>query len=454
MKKQISFILAAVILLSVFCAAFTSCGSNKSFYDAIVCETEDFKVTAPMMSYFFMTQYSSYSSYLEMLGIDPDISLKEQECPMLREGTGSWFTYFIEITKGHVTELLALCQTAHDNGVELDDADRANVDSYVEDVKKAAKSKGYDFGKYISAVVNNPMREEDLRACLELEILAEKYAVIFENTLVHSDEEIEAYYNANKNEFSVVDVYAFTVVAKKGDEQNVRAAMETIASAKTAAEYNAFVKAYLEAQGELSEAEIEEQVAACLYKKATKDDFYISGDWAFSAKAGDTYVEENQGTFTAFLIAKAPYRNEDMTRSIRNVFVSAEDKSNKQKADLLYSEWEKAGFSEEYIISIAKKQSDDASTASNGGLLQNVIPGTVVAEVNEWLFDDDRKPGDSEMITSGTGWYLVYYIGEGSMPAWKTMVNSALFQNGYDKLIADYVKSIEYNEDALAKING
>ena len=40
------------------------------------------------------------------------------------------------------------------------------------------------------------------------------------------------------------------------------------------------------------------------------------------------------------------------------------------------------------------------------------------------------------------------------MPAWKSMVNSALAQEGYDKLVADYVKSIVYHEDVIAKIEG
>ena len=110
MKRRISLILAVVILLSAICVVFSSCKSGKTeLYDMIVCETKDYKVNASMMSYFFMTQYSSHSAYLEMLGIDPQVSLKEQECPLLRTGTGSWFTYFIEISKGHVTEILALC---------------------------------------------------------------------------------------------------------------------------------------------------------------------------------------------------------------------------------------------------------------------------------------------------------------------------------------------------------
>lgn len=455
MKRQISLILAAVILISAVCVVFSSCKSKEAvFYDSIVCETENFTVTAPMMSYFFMMQYGNHSSYFEMLGIDPQVSLKEQECPLLRTGIGTWFTYFIEITKGHVTEILALCQTAHDNGVKLDDGDLANVDAYVNEIKKTATSKGYEFDRYISLVVGNPMREEDLRACLELEILAEKYSLIYESSLVYSDEEIEAYYNENYADFAVVDVCAFTVNNKAGEEENIRSAMETIATAKTVAEYKAYVKAYLEAAENLTEAEIDEVVESCYYRGATKGDFYLSGDWAFGAKAGDTYVETAENGFTVFMLVKEPYRNEAATRTIRNVYLSSEDSSNKQKAELLYSEWEKAGFTEDYIASVAKQQSDDASTASNGGLLSNVIPGTVVTEVNNWLFDGTRKPGDCELITSGTGWHLVYYVGEGTMPAWKTMVNSALAQKGYDKLVADYVKSIEYNEDVLEKING
>ena len=44
MKRQISLILAAVIILSAVCVVFSSCKSKEaSFYDSVVCETEDFK---------------------------------------------------------------------------------------------------------------------------------------------------------------------------------------------------------------------------------------------------------------------------------------------------------------------------------------------------------------------------------------------------------------------------
>lgn len=458
MKKHIALVLALVLLFTS--AALSSCGSS-ALSKQTVCETEDFSVNAAMMAYFFKMQHDSYSSYYSILGIKPDVSLKEQECPLLKTGIGTWFTYFVELTKGHVTEILALCQTAHDNGVELDKEDRANIDSYISDVEGAARANGYSLNDYISKVVGNPMTEKDLRACLELEILAEKYSVIYESSLTYTADEMEAYYAENPAEFSVVDVYAYTVTVEPGKEAETRAAMEQIATAKTPAEYKAFVKAYIEATdkktGETAaerEERINSEVDACFFRGADQDDFYYSANWAFGAKVGDTYIESMNGTLTAFYLAKAPYRNEAATRDVRHVLFSKNTYKDDKTAKLIYSEWEKAGFSEEKISSIAQEHSDDAVSAVFGGLIKNVIPGTSVAAFDEWIFDADRKEGDHGIIESDIGWHIVYYVGDGELLAWQSLVNDALAANEYNELVSQYIKSIVYNEDAISLIDG
>lgn len=452
MRKIISLILTAAILLTA--VSLISCSDKKKdFSDLIVCETEDFEVNASMMSYFFKMQYNSYSSYLTTLGIKSDVSLKEQECPLLRVGTGSWFTYFVELTKGHVTEVLALCQTAHDNGIELDEADRKNIDSYVSSVENAAKSNGYSPDKYVTMIVGNPATIDDIRACLELEVLAEKYSLIYESAMTFTEEELEAYYSAHSDELDIVDVYAFTVTAKTGEEDTVREAMKTITSAKTPAEYKAFVRAYAESTG-ASATEAETAANNSYFSGASKDNFYYSADWAFSAKAGDTYLEEANGTFTAFMLVKEPYRNESATRSARHILLSNGVYKDSTKAEFLYSEWEKAAFAEGNFVSMAKQYSDDSSTSANGGLLDNIIPGTIVEPMDAWVFDSARNPGDHAIIESGLGWHLVYYIGEGNMPAWAAEANAALATETYNGLVSKFIGIIEYNEDVISKIDG
>ena len=102
-------ILAAVLVIGL--SVYTSLGDNGTLLrNKTAAESENFEINGTMMAYFYASNYQSYYSYLSYLGVDPSVSLKSQPCSYL--SGGSWFDYFVSITKTYTDELLALCEGA------------------------------------------------------------------------------------------------------------------------------------------------------------------------------------------------------------------------------------------------------------------------------------------------------------------------------------------------------
>lgn len=460
MKKILSFVLVLVMILSV--VSLTACGKKKTGAE-VVASTADFSVTQGMFAYFYKVTYSSYESYLEGLGVDTNVSLKQQECPYVLKGDKTWFTYFVEMTKDYVSEILALCQEAYEAGVTLDDEDIKSIDSYMTEINNAAKNYGAGIDEYVSLVVKNPFTGVDLRKCLEMEALAAKYSDEFYNTIDLSDDKIEEYYQANKAYYDTVDLYAFTVAADAEDIDYVRDAIAKLQSAEDGEEFLRLIREYIEADyirngreiDEAVQATIEDYLYSCEFRGVSTSDFNTktTSDWAKNAKVGETYLEESDESFTVYFIIREMSRDESLKRNVRIAFFSAETYKNDTIPQKVYKVWEESGFTEEKFIELNKEHSQDEDTRETGGLYTNIGYGDYVKEFNDWLFAEERTAGDHGLVETSLGWHLVYYVGENEIAQWESDVITEYADEMYNKMIDEYYYSLVYDDAVIAEID-
>ena len=459
MKKILSFVLVLVMLFSV--VSLTACKEKKTGDDVVV-STENFAVTQGMFAYFFKVTLSGYDGYMESLGIDTAISLKAQECPYVLKGEKTWFTYFAEMTKDRVIDMLALCQEAYNAGVTLDEEDTASIDSYMTDISAAAAQSGYGIDEYVSLVVNNPFKGTDLRKCLEMEMLATKYSDMFYENIDLSNEEIEAYYAANSAYYDSVDMLAFTVAADEDDADYVRRTISSLQAAESGEEFLRLVREYIEADyerngqviDEAAEATIEDYLYSCEYRGITTADFIIeeTAAWAKTAEVGDTYLEESDGSFSVYFIERAMSRDESLKRNVRIAYFSAETYKDDTVPTTVYKTWEESGFTEETFIELNKKYSQDEDTRETGGLYTNIGYGDYLKEFNDWLFDEDRAAGDGGLVKTDLGWHLAYYVGENEIPQWKSDVITDCADDKYNEMIDKYYYSLVFDDTVISGI--
>ena len=498
MRRIVSFILAIVFAMGCVCG-LTACndGSDAPETDIpetntsetevpkesddkdnadiilrqiIVAETQDIKVTGAMMAFLFSTNVQQYSTYLSMLGVNSTISLKSQTCPLLSDTNGTWFDYFVKTTEAQITELLVFAQGAKDAGIELTAEEQKSIDDIMADIEAESKSYGYpDINTYLLAVTGNAINLSDVRDCYELNALANKYYAQFIDSLEATREEREAYYIENADSIDHVDIYKYNVLASdfegETEDQKItlaRAHAEDLAAINEVDDFAAAIRAEIEKANvqrddETAEefAERKEELFAATYSKYTAIAELTSDvkEWVKTANVGDTFVESADGTtFTVYMLEATPYRNEEKSRNIRHILFSNANSTTDEKAKEVLDEFIAAGATEAEFERLAKEYSDD-TTASVGGLIENVLKGQMVAEFEGWMFDESRQVGDYGIIKSAYGWHLMFYPGEGEFTYWEIVTNKVIVQDKLNAYFAEKSADIEFDQSAIEKIN-
>lgn len=433
----------------------------------VAAESENFEVDGAMMTYYFYTNYQSYSGYAQYLGIDTSKSLKAQTSVT---GSGTWFDYFASMTQGYIREILALCEAAKADGIELEDADTKSIKDSIDALRTTASDNGYSLNQYLVAAFGAGVNEKDVRHCLELTALAAKYSEKFNNELSYTAEQYEAYYDANKADFDCVDVITLKIPSTYFEEKDAdgnpvgsttsasdaaKAQAEKIVAASSEDEFVASVREYLLTYGSATEENIDAQINACYSRGVKAGNISEAADWAFSASVGETkmFGESGASQFGVYYILKTKYRDDSHTRNVRHILFTSETYADSAKADEIYAEWEAAGFSEEKFIELSAQYNEDPGSAATGGLYENVAYGDMITEFNDWLYDPARKSGDHDIVETSYGWHIMYYVGENEKTVWENAARSALQQNDYTNFINEHSVSVKFADGAFEGIN-
>lgn len=117
-------------------------------------------------------------------------------------------------------------------------------------------------------------------------------------------------------------------------------------------------------------------------------------------------------------------------------FTDAAWEAAKEEADRIYAEWEASDHSEDTFAQMAQEYSVDGS-ASNGGLYENVFPGQMVTEFNDWCFADDRQTADYGMVKTQFGYHIMFFSGVGEEIYWRTAIASDYLNDQSSTLVQD-----------------
>ena len=505
-NTAIVLFIAAVLVLSLALSTLQNSGAMMRASAAV--KSDNYTVSGTMISYFFNSQYSSfintYGSVASYLGLDTSKSLKEQSCAMLENGT--WFDYFMSTTTTYVEELLNCCEYAKANGITLDAEDEAEIDEAIEALNETAFNSNYSLNGYISAVYGSGVKVKDLRASMELILLANKAAIAANDKLeaALTEESIVAYFDEHPESFISAsylvrelettlatidqDDYADTAAyeaavaeakqAYETEKANLLAVAKEFESSKDhqafldklTADITAQYDGYYDDDSSLTDAEREAkektQIAADLeaalvegyaYQDPAAEDSEELAKWLFAdgRKIGDTYViedeDEEAGTYTvyAYCVTTTASREEYTTVNMAYaMFPASEAASSTVAADI---KAKLAGVTtEEGFESVMADQS-----SSGHGVIEDLRKNSFGYEtVDEYLFADGRVAGDCEVINCGTDYIaVVLYMGEGDV-AWHSAAKSAALNEQmtawYEEIATTYAVTI--NEKALNKI--
>ena len=436
----------------------------------------NFKVDGAMMTYFYRTSYYSLLSqlgdYASYMGLDTSKPLKSQT---YIDGEQTWHDYLLDSAAAQAKQMLVLAEAAKAAGMSLDEADQETLQANMDALAESAASYNYpSVNSFIATQYGEGLKEQDIRNALELSILASKYSAKMQDDIVITDDEVNTYFDENKDSYTYVSLRQFTFSAGEAleiegvtDEQknqmkaDLQKKANELAACKTVEAFDAYLTQYMKdntaATGEITEDNIQSNL------DSTKYEYYSSrdteqGKWAFDAsrKVGDTTVIEDAEavSYTVVMLERTEFREETLTRNVRHILFQSANHTDaagaKAAAEEVLAKWEASAKDENAFAALATEYTEDTGSASNGGLYENVMSGEMVEEFDAWLYDDARKAGDVEIVeTADYGAHIMYYVGEGQ-PEWEVNVRSAITSEKYNSAYEALEAATEIKENAGA----
>lgn len=129
-------------------------------------------------------------------------------------------------------------------------------------------------------------------------------------------------------------------------------------------------------------------------------------------------IDKNVVNVRHILIKPEETTAEDGTTSIsEEAWAEAEAKANE-----IYEQWKSGEATEESFAELVPAHTEDPGSAETGGLYEDVYPGQMVPEFNDWCFADGRAVGDTGIVKTTYGYHIMFFSGEGDYVYWRQSV--------------------------------
>lgn len=423
------------------------------------------EISNAQLNYYFVDAVNefatNYGSYASMFGLDVTKPLNEQ---VINEETGAtWADDFLMSAKNDAQSIFALCAAAEAAGFEAPATVKSNVDTQMTTLEIYAIYNNYtDVKDYIKAIYGPGASVESYREYVTMRETANAYYSHYATSLTYEEADLRAGEEGKEAEFSQFSYNYFYVNVNKflqggttaedgtvtySDEERAAAVKAAEAAAKSLAESD--IASVEDLDAAISAMEINAGSETPVTSTKCSDYSYanvtsVAREWITDAsrKAGDMTFIENASTTTAedgtenktvngyyvvYFVGSTD--NNYPLANVRHILVKPEGGTYNSSTGMTdYTVEEKAAAQlvaqdlldqflsgkaiEENFASMAKEHSTDSGSKDNGGLYENVYPGQMVVNFNDWCFDEARKPGDTGLVESDYGWHVMYYVSD------------------------------------------
>ncbi len=393
----------------------------------------------------------------------------------------SWGDFLLEQAVDQLYNYIILEEAGKAAGFEMPAEGTEAVQAMLTALKTTAANNGMTEGQYLKALYGNAISLEKYTKYATREAYAQYYSDFYAEGLTVTDAEIEQQYNENKNDYDLVNYRTFTVkvelpehldangaaysddTTKAADEAVVT---EALANLKTRLDAVTTEEEFLALAEEMTRGVDEEgnETAGVTPEQTLMENIGYESlsedirDWMFddARETGDVNVTKGTSTLVAFYYLDRNDRSE-LARNVRHILLAttAESEEIKAKAEALLADFNVGPKTAESFGELAIANSEDPGSKDAGGLYEDVIPGQMISEFNDWLFDAERKAGDTGIIFSEeTGYHVMYYVGESDRTTRQILADSDIRADRYDAHVEDLklLYPLVTYEAGLAKI--
>ncbi len=378
-------------------------------------------------AFYTIREDDNFKSDYEAYGLDPEKPLKESEYTALR----TWFDELLTKTYESVDDVVRYAELARKAGTTLSAEEERAAEDKIKALTERAEKEGTTLVDYIDKRYAPGMTVEELRSAIRLYMLGEKqYGIEVDRMLQCTDGEIEAYYEANESSLITADYAFFKFYGQKKEQL---ASMEkSFTDCKTKEEFLGNIEKNLKNQG-LTDKQVSDYIEQSVRRIDYTEKDAMS-KWAFETNkgVGDSFVEYGEEDGNVYCVVYHLIRpGEKVLRpsaNARSIMISGDGfttpEGAKAQAEQIYKLAVEDG-TEENFATLAKQHSFDLDVARYGGEYADIVPGDVVAEYEEWVFEDERKYGDIGMVKSGDDYHIIFFIKSGD-PCWKVTAKNAM----------------------------
>lgn len=443
---------------------------------------------------YYNEAYNQYNTYTDTVlqqiaGLDPKKPLNKQEEPDTKK---LWSQYFVDTALENAKEDFALYNQAMSEGFKLSEDEQKTLDSTLNNIEIYAQMSGYtDVDLYLrnSFGYGYGTELESYSEYLTRGTIADAFKAAHLEGLSYKDEQIR---EQDKKDPVKYNSYTYTSLqmyyqdflegGEKDKDGNVT---------YTDAERETARKAMKEAAEKLAKAKDAKDLEK-IADEIKKDKFTVTkytaqlytsldaplNEWLADSdrKEGDIAAlpitaEDNKDQVNAYRVAifHDCIENKEAMSDVRHLLVkfeggkkdettglttySDEEKSKaKTEAEGYLKTWKEGKADEESFIELVKKHSDDTS-ASEGGLFENIHPDSeYVDNFLNWSIDSKRKAGDAEIIETEYGYHVMYYVGDSDMTYRDYMISEELRHAEHTEWVEGLIKATKAQQSDISKL--
>ena len=442
------------------------------------------KVSAAELNHYYIDSVNSFMNqageYISLYGLDTTKPLDEQFYSEADKLT--WSDHFLNQATTSAQNMYALYNAAKAEGFKLSEDGKASVEAAVQNMAMYATLGGYPSADgYITAVYGEGCNEDTFRHYAEVQMIAQEYAVAKNEALTYDEAALKAEDDKNPAAYSAFTYNYYYLSANKfyeggtknedgtttySDEEmeagraKAEAAANTLAAATTIEELDAAVAA-LEINAEATTPAKSTRMANTQYANVTA----AIREWVTSAdrKAGDIKViaseytshdhadgeectgENDSKSVSGYYVVLFEGSDKNLTNlvNVRHILVgfeggtydettgtttySDEEKAKAKKtAEEILAAYANGENTEDAFAALATEKTTDSGSKANGGLYENVYPGQMVTNFNDWCFDAARKTGDTGLVETEHGYHVMYFVGTSETTYRDLMIENTL----------------------------
>lgn len=505
-KKVIAIIVIAAIALGCVTGILNYCGVLQKAVQVGYVGNE--KISYAEYLYYYSRAYNQLSynaQYYKYYGYDYgyDTSLAPQDqTKTTKDEDGNeitWVEYLHDQAVKTAQMYLAFYQEAKEAGTELTEADLAEVDKQIEDLREEASTAnqnsnssssddenqraGYSLNAYLRKAYGNGVTERFLKKQLKMESLVKKFyndkSAEFEKG--YTEDEVKKVFDESPDSYQFVTLrlYQFkneSLTQNNGESDDDLKKRQSESDAKTKANANEMFdgvtdeKSFVTLATKYNTTEGYDADSSTLIKAALKSQSQFNSSatylesmnsdlaaWAFegSTKAGDKKLIEDSDNGAYYVALMVNPKHDVNTVTVRHILFLTQDSKTgkalsddeiqkaKDKASETLAKWKAGEATEDSFATFATDLTEDTGSSSNGGLYENVVPGQMTGAFDKWIFDDSRKAGDTDIVESEYGYHIIYFVSKNGTYA-DSAIRSSLASEDLEKFSDEILESDKY----------